>query len=92
METDKIGKEIAMESVTRLQLVSRITYYLGWLATALGALSHFGLGLRLDAINLPQRNLLEASVLLFVICMASELRARVAASNVISSVPRRQAA
>jgi hypothetical protein len=27
------------------------------------------------AINLPQRNLLEASVLLFLICMSSELRA-----------------
>ena len=84
-----------MERVSRLQLVSRITYYLGWLATALGALSHFGLGQRLDAINLPQRNLLEAGVILFIICMASELRARAAASaasNVISSVPRRQAA
>lgn len=81
-----------METITRLQLVSRITYYLGWLATVLGALSHFGLGKRLDAINLPQRNLLEASALLFIICMASELRARAAASNVISSVPRRQAA
>ena len=81
-----------MESVTRLQLVSRITYYLGWLAAALGALSHFGLGSRLDTINLSQRNLFEAGVLFFMICMASELRARVAASNVISSVPRRQAA
>ena len=46
-----MGKEITMESVTRLQLVSRITYYLGWLATALGALSHFGLGSRLVAVQ-----------------------------------------
>jgi hypothetical protein len=71
-----------------------ITYYLGWLATALGALSHFGLGSRLQVINLSQRNLFEASVLFFIICMASELRTRVASSNVISSAsgPRRQAA
>jgi hypothetical protein len=83
-----------MESVTGLQLVSQITYYLGWLVAALGAVSHFGLGSRLAAINVSQRNLFEAAVLFFIICMASELRARtsVAASNVISSVPRRQAA
>jgi hypothetical protein len=45
-------------------------------------------------INLSQRNLFEASVLFFIICMASELRTRVAAGNVISSAsgPRRQAA
>ena len=83
-----------MESVTGLQLVSQITYYLGWLVAALGAVSHFGLGSRLAAINVSQLNLFEAAVLFFIICMASDLRARtsVAASNVISSVPRRQAA
>ena len=81
-----------MESVTRLHLVSRITYYLGWLATALGALSHFGLGSRLVAIGVSQRNLFEASVLFFIICMASELRTRVASGNVIASGPRRQTA
>ena len=81
-----------MESVTRLQLVSRITYYLGWLAAAVGALSHFGLGSRLVAIGLSQRNLFEAGVLFFIICMASELRTRVASSNVIASGPRRQTA
>ena len=82
-----------MENVTRLQSVARITYYLGWLMSALGALSHFGLGSRLDAIRLSQRNLFEASVLLFIISIASALRTRMAASSsVISSVPRRQAA
>jgi len=53
-----------MENVTRLQSVARITYYLGWLASALGALSHFGLGSRLDAIHLSQRNLLQEGKLL----------------------------
>jgi hypothetical protein len=71
---------------------SRITYYLGWLAAVLGALSHFVLGPLFVAIKLSQRNLYEAGVLFFIICMASELRTRGAASNVISSVPRRQAA
>ena len=91
--TDEIREGKNMENVTRLQSVARITYYLGWLMSALGALSHFGLGSRLDAIRLSQRNLFEASVLFFIICMATELRTRIAASsNVISSVPRRQAA
>jgi len=82
-----------MENVTRLQSVARITYYLGWLASALGALSHFGLGSRLDAIHLSQRNLFEASVLFFIICIASELRTSMAArSDTISIAPRRQAA
>ena len=81
-----------MENVTRLQSVARITYYLGWLATALGAVSYFGLGSRLDAINLSQRNLFEASALFFIICIASELRTSMAArSDVISIAPRRQA-
>ena len=84
-----------MESVARLQFAARITYYLGWFSAALGALSHFflGLGLRLDAISLTKRNLFEASVLFFMICMASELRTRVpASSHTILTVPRKQAA
>jgi hypothetical protein len=91
--TDKVREENNMENVTRLQSVARITYYLGWLASALGALSHFGLGSRLDAIHLSQRNLFEASVLFFIICIASELRTSMAARNdIISIAPRRQAA
>jgi hypothetical protein len=82
-----------LENVNRLRSVARITYYLGWLASALGALSHFGLGSRLDAINLSQRNLFEGSVLFFIICIASELRTSMAArGDVISLAPRRQAA
>ena len=36
------------------------------------------------AIGVSQRNLVEASVLFFIICMASELRTRVASGNVIA--------
>ena len=84
-----------METVARLQFAARITYYLGWFAATLGALSHFflRLGLRLDAIGLTKRNLFEASVLFFMICMASELRTRIpASSHDISSAPKKLAA
>ena len=84
-----------MESVARLQFAARITYYLGWFAATLGGLSHFflRLGLHLDAISLTKRNLFEASVLFFMMCIASELRTHVpATSHTISSVPKKQAA
>lgn len=65
-----------MDSVSRLQLVSRVTYYVGGLSALFGALVHFGLGTRMFiAVGLPQRNLLEASVLLFLISTASAVRA-----------------
>ena len=82
-----------MEHVTRLQLVSRITYYLGWLAGALGALVQFVLGSRLQAAtSISKRNLFEASLLFFIICIASELRARIDASSIMSSAAKRPAA
>ncbi len=91
-----------MNRIVRLQFVARVIYYLGWLTTILGALSHFSvrLNLRLDALQLTQRNLLEASVLLFMISMASELRfiasklrmPSTASSDTISSIPAKQAA
>ena len=91
-----------MDRIVRLQFVARVIYYLGWLTTILGALSHFSVrwGLRLDALQLTQRNLMEASVLLFMISMASELRfiasklrmPSTASSHTISSIPAKQAA
>jgi hypothetical protein len=74
--TFELGGYNSMDSVSRLQLVSRVTYYVGWLFALFGALAHFGLGTRMFmAVGLPQRNLFEASVMLFLICMASALRA-----------------
>lgn len=67
-----------MDHRARLQLVGRVTYYLGWIAVLCGAVVHFQIATRMfAAINLTQRNLFEASVLFFLICMASELRALV---------------
>ena len=66
-----------MDHAGRMQLVGRITYYVGWVALVCGGLFHINVarGLFL-AVGLPQRNLFELSVVSFVICAASELRAR----------------
>lgn len=64
------------DSATRLQLVSSLTYYLGWLSALCGAAVHFGLGAGMfRSMDLPQRNLFEGSVLLFLISTASVVRA-----------------
>jgi hypothetical protein len=68
----------------RLQLVARATYYLGWVTLLLGGLIHFNVGTSLFAtLHLSKRNLFEVSVVLFVICLASGVRALVAAGNVV---------
>ena len=65
-----------MDSENRLKLTARITYYLGWIAAVCGGLVHFTLGARMfQAINLPQRNLFEASIMFFIISIASAVRA-----------------
>ena len=62
-----------MDHLARLHLVARITYYLGWITAILGALMHVA---KIDIwLSASLRNLLEASFLLFVICIASEIRA-----------------
>jgi hypothetical protein len=67
-----------MDHLARLQLAGRVTYYIGWIAALCGAVAHFSLATRMFiSINLTQRNLFEASVLFFLICTASELRALV---------------
>jgi hypothetical protein len=65
-----------MDSRERLNLIARVTYYLGWLLLIIGGLVHAGLGKAFfQSIGLPQRNLFEAGVALFLICAASSLRA-----------------
>ena len=67
-----------MDHLARLQFIGRVTYYLGWIAAVCGGLAHFSLATRMFiSINLTQRNLFEASMLFFLICSASELRALV---------------
>lgn len=67
-----------MDHLARLQFIGRVTYYLGWIGAVCGGLAHFSLATKMFiSINLTQRNLFEASVLFFLICTASELRALV---------------
>jgi hypothetical protein len=62
-----------MDHVARLHLVARTTYYLGWITAILGALMHVA---KIETLlSAWPRNFLEASFLLFVICMACEIRA-----------------
>jgi hypothetical protein len=65
-----------MNHFTRLHFISKLTYYIGWLALLCGGLTHINIATRFFlALRLPQRNLLELCVVCFLICIASELRA-----------------
>jgi hypothetical protein len=79
-----------MGHFARLQLVGRITYYVGWIALVLGGLVHFNIAKTLLlTIGVSQRNLFELSVVCFLICVASELRASTLAGNETPSVVKR---
>src|ERR1017187_9660944 len=81
-----------MNHVTRLQLIGRVTYYVGWIALVCGGLFHLNIATNLFmAMRLPQRNLFEASVMCFLICIASELRAHALQGNEASSAAKRAA-
>jgi len=65
-----------MGHFARLQLVGRLSYYLGWISLLCGGLVHINVGRSLFmALSVNKRNLFEVSVMFFVICMASQLRA-----------------
>jgi hypothetical protein len=82
-----------MGHFARLQLVGRVTYYLGWISLACGALVHLGIGrAAFTAMSLTKRNLFEVAVVFFVICIASELRAAIPAESEAKSVVKRAAA
>ncbi len=71
-----------MGHLGRLQLVGRVTYYLGWICLICGALVHLGIGrAAFTAMSLTKRNLFEVAVVCFVICIASELRATTPAES-----------
>jgi len=79
-----------MGRFARLQLVGRITYYLGWIALVCGGLVHLNIAkAQFLKIDLSQRNLLELSVVCFLICVATELRALALAGNEMPSVVKR---
>ncbi len=66
-----------MGHFVRLRLIGRITYYVGWIALVGGGLMHLNIArTQFLAMHLTKRNLFEVSVACFVICIASELRAR----------------
>jgi len=71
-----------MDSSVRLQLVARITYYLGWITAICGGVVHFfGVVAAKFPVTLGQRNLFEATVLLFIISIASATRGFVSAKG-----------
>ena len=75
-----------MDHVARLQLIGRVTYYVGWISLLCGGLLQLNMARSLFlAIGLSKRNLFEVSVACFVICIASELRARDSSGAVMSS-------
>ena len=71
----------------RLQWVGRITYYLGWVSLLLGGLLQVNIARAVFlSLGLTKRNLFEVSGMLFVICIATQLRARALAGNQLSGV------
>lgn len=82
-----------MGHFARLQLVGRVSYYLGWISILCGGIAHLNIGRSLfTALSLNKRNLFEASVILFVICMASQLRALTLAGQASGGGKREMAA
>ena len=82
-----------MDHIARLQLVGRVTYYLGWLALVCGGLVHFNIARSVfAAVDLSQRNLFELSVVAFLICIASALRALVPTAIEIPAIAKRPVA
>ena len=79
-----------MSHIIRLQLIGRVTYYVGWIALVCGGLVHLDIATKLFlAMRLTQRNLLEVSVACFVICIASELRAHALPGNELSTAVKK---
>jgi hypothetical protein len=82
-----------MDHTTRLHLVARITYYLGWISLVCGGLMHLNIGKALfTAMSLSKRNLFEVSVICFIICVASEARALTPVEKEVSVAVKRPVA
>ena len=65
-----------MDHTGRLQLIGKLTYYLGWIALLCGGAVHLNIAKGMfTAMQLSQRNLFELGVVCFLIAIASELRA-----------------
>ena len=78
-----------MNHVTRLRLIGRVSYYVGWIALVCGGLLHLNIARTLFlAVSLTKRNLFEVSVVCFLICIASELRAHALPGELSTAVKR----
>ena len=81
-----------MDRSARLHLVGRITYYVGWIALLCGGIVQLNIAQALFmSIGLTKRNLFEVSVMCFVICVASEIRALASDEKELPSAVKRQA-
>lgn len=81
-----------MSHIIRLQLIGRVTYYVGWIALVCGGLQQFNIANKLFlAVHVSKRNLFEAGVMCFLICIASELRAHVLPGNELPTVVKKAA-
>ena len=81
-----------MNHPVRMQLIGKITYYAGWITLVSGGLAHFNITRTLFlAVNLSKRNLFEASVVCFLICIASELRGQVLPAKELPSALQKAA-
>jgi len=82
-----------MDRSVRLHLVGKTTYYIGWISLLCGGLVQLNVAKSLFiAMSLTKRNLFEISVVCFIICVASEVRALVPSEKELPSVVKRQAA
>jgi hypothetical protein len=74
-----------MGHFVRLQLIGRVTYYFGWIALVCGGFVHLNIARALFVtMSVNKRNLFELSVVCFLICMASELRALALSKSEVS--------
>ena len=76
----------------RLQLIGRITYYVGWVALLAGGLVQLNIATKLFlALSLTKRNLFELSLVCFVICIASAVRVLAVTGDQMSGSVRKAA-
>lgn len=67
-----------MSHIIRMQLIAKVTYYVGWIALLCGGLIQLHIATRpFIALSISKRNVFEIAVVCFLICIASELRAHV---------------
>jgi hypothetical protein len=83
---------LTVNHVTRLHLIGRVSYYIGWIALVCGGLVHLNIAKTLFmAVNLSKRNLFEVGAVCFLICIASELRAHDLSGNELSTAVKKAA-